>query len=228
IMEHLAQIGFSQSYTYFTWRNTAAELKAYMEELTKGPKQYYFRPNFWPNTPDILPAHLVTGGINMHIIRVVLAACLSSNYGLYGPVYERVINKPMPGKEEYIDNEKYEIAHWPATEPGPVWQIIRKVNHLRKKLRALQITNNIEFLECSNEQLLAFVKYDLLERKHLLIVVCMDPAQPQSGWIKLPLDKLNTTCNLPLTVHDELHHETYQWQQDWNYIALDAGSKPAH
>jgi starch synthase (maltosyl-transferring) len=228
IMEHLAQIGFSQSYTYFTWRNTAAELKAYMEELTKGPKQYYFRPNFWPNTPDILPAHLVTGGINMHIIRVVLAACLSSNYGLYGPVYERVINKPMPGKEEYTDNEKYEIAHWPATEPGPVWQIIRKVNHLRKKFRALQITNNIEFLECSNEQLLAFVKYDLLERKHLLIVVCMDPAQPQSGWIKLPLDKLNTTYNLPLTVHDELHHETYQWQQDWNYIALDASSKPAH
>src|SRR5690606_34004500 len=109
IMERLAKIGFNQSYTYFTWRNSKAELVEYMTELTKTDKRYYFRPNFWPNTPDILHESLVHGGENAHIMRLVLAATMSSNYGLYGPVYEFCINTPHPGKEEYTNNEKYEL-----------------------------------------------------------------------------------------------------------------------
>src|SRR5690606_12205969 len=111
IMEQLAKAGFNQSYTYFTWRNTKTELQEYILQLT-GEYRPFFRPNFWPNTPDILPEHLVVGGDNAHIIRVLLAATLSSNYGLYGPVYELGINDPFPGKEEYNNNEKYEVKHW--------------------------------------------------------------------------------------------------------------------
>lgn len=228
IMEQLAMAGFTQSYTYFTWRNTANELKEYLTELTKTDKQHFFRPNFWPNTPDILPEHLVTGGNNMHIIRVLLAATLSSNYGLYGPVYERGINQPMPGKEEYIDNEKYEIKHWPEQEPSRIWKTVKTINQIRRRFAALQVTNNIQFLESSNEQLLAFMKYDEIERKHLLIVITLDAAREQTGWVKLPIDKLNDVYGLPLQIRDEFNDDEYTWSQDWNYIALDAATKPAH
>jgi len=228
IMEQLAMAGFTQSYTYFTWRNTAKELKEYLTELTKTDKQYFFRPNFWPNTPDILPEHLVTGGDNMHIIRVLLAATLSSNYGLYGPVYERGINAPMPGKEEYVDSEKYEIKHWKEEEPSRIWLTVKAINRIRKKFQALQVTNNIEFLESSNENLIAFMKYDELGRKHLLVVITLDPSNEQTGWIKLPLKELNAVYSLPLQVYDELNNEEYTWTQDWNYIALNAAHKAAH
>src|SRR5690606_29924077 len=111
LMERLAKAGYTQSYTYFTWRNTRQDLEEYLTELTKTDKRYYMRPNFWPNTPDILHHELTVGGEAIHLIRFILAATLSSNYGLYGPVYEFTINEQYPGKEEYIDNEKYEIKH---------------------------------------------------------------------------------------------------------------------
>jgi len=227
IMEHLAMIGFSQSYTYFTWRNTRQELQQYMTELSKGPKQFFFRPNFWPNTPDILPAHLVTGGVNMHIIRLLLAATLSSNYGLYGPVYERGICEPAPGKEEYTDNEKYEIRYWEPEAESRTWSVIRKVNQIRHTYEALQVTNNIEFLSCSNDAIMAYLKWDPNGDRHLLVVICLDPHYPQSGWIQIPREKLFRLYGA-VAVEDLLQEEHYDWNNDWNYVALDPHHKPAH
>lgn len=228
IMEHLAMAGFTQSYTYFTWRNTAKELKEYVTELTQGEKQYFFRPNFWPNTPDILPEHLVTGGEPMHVIRVLLAATLSSNYGIYGPVYERGINTPMPGKEEYIDNEKYEVKHWQPEPPSRIWQVITRINHIRQRFAALQQTNNIRFLESSNDSVLAYLKYDETDNRHLLVVITLDPHQPQTAWVNIPLQELTAAFGQPLSIYDELNDNRYSWAQDWNYVALEPGGTPAH
>ncbi|WP_118976380.1 alpha-1,4-glucan--maltose-1-phosphate maltosyltransferase [Taibaiella koreensis] len=228
IMEHLAMAGFTQSYTYFTWRNSKQELQQYLTELTKGPQQYFFRPNFWPNTPDILPEHLVTGGDNMHVIRLLLAATLSSSYGIYGPVFERGINKLMPGKEEYSDNEKYEIRHWDTLPDTAISRAIVKINHIRKRFRALQQTNNIEFLDTSNEQIMAYVKYSEEDGEHLLIVISLDPHHAQSAWIHTPRARLTGDRGDILYLSDELNQEHYQWDQDWNYVALEPGFKPAH
>lgn len=227
IMEHLAMAGFTQSYTYFTWRNTKQELQAYMLELTRGPKQHFFRPNFWPNTPDILPAHLVSGGANAHVIRLLLAATLSSNYGLYGPVYERGINTPAPGKEEYTDNEKYEIKYWEPAPESRTWQVIRQVNHIRRSFTALQVTNNISFADTSNDQIMAYIKWDELQQRHLLIVITLDPHHAQSAWITIP-EKLRKLYGHTLHIHDELNEEEYSWQEERNYVALDPSQKPAH
>lgn len=227
IMEHLAMTGFTQSYTYFTWRNTKAELQTYVTELTASPVHAYFRPNFWPNTPDILPEHLVTGGENMHVVRLLLAATLSSNYGIYGPVYERGIHQPMPGKEEYIDNEKYEIKHWSPVAETRIWKTIKSVNHIRRQFFALQTTNNIQFLDTSNDQIMAFIKFDEINHKHLLIIINLDVYNRQSAWVNIPSEILQR-YTLPLFVSDQLHEEEYTWPQDWNYVELDPYYKPAH
>lgn len=228
IMEHLAMTGFTQSYTYFTWRNTKSELEAYMTELTQGDKQFFFRPNFWPNTPDILPEHLVTGGENAHIIRVLLAATLSANYGLYGPVYQRGINEPMKGKEEYADNEKYEIKYWEPQPPTRIWNAIKKVNQLRHQFAALQTTNNIEFLPTSNESVMAYLKKDVLHHHHLLIVITLDSHTTQSAWVNIPRQRLEEIYGGPLRVYDHLNDEQYDWDKDWNYVELNPAQKPAH
>ena len=227
VMDHLAMIGFTQSYTYFTWRNTKQELQEYVTQLTTTSMHVYFRPNFWPNTPDILPEHLVTGGRNMHIIRLLLAATLSSNYGIYGPVYERGINQPMPGKEEYIDNEKYEIKYWPPVAETGIWDTIKKVNSIRKQFFALQITNNIQFLNTSNDQIMAFLKFDEIEHKNLLIIINLDAYNRQSAWVNIPAEILHQ-YTLPLSISDQLNKEDYTWTQDWNYVELEPYHKPAH
>lgn len=228
IMEHLAIIGFTQSYTYFTWRNTKKELQDYVIELTQTSKQHFFRPNFWPNTPDILPEHLVTGGENMHIIRVLLAATLSSNYGLYGPVFQRGINQPMPGKEEYIDNEKYEIKYWEPVEETRIWKTIKKVNHIRKEFAALQSTNNIEFLNTSNDAIIAYLKRDELGNRHIIVVINLDEKNTQSAWINIPQLELNRLYGPVLHITDQLNNENYEWNSDWNYVELNPDTKPGH
>ncbi len=135
-MERLAKIGFTQSYTYFTWRIDQEEIKEYMTELSTAPLKDFFRPNFWPNTPDILPPHLTKGGEPAHIVRTILAATLSSNWGMYGPVYEFGMTQPMPAKEEYIDNEKYEVKHWDWNAQTPIRETIRQVNQYSKGKRS--------------------------------------------------------------------------------------------
>ncbi|WP_256007431.1 alpha-1,4-glucan--maltose-1-phosphate maltosyltransferase [Pedobacter deserti] len=228
IMERLAKVGFNQSYTYFTWRNTPEEIKEYMTELTKTELRYYFRPNFWPNTPDILPPVLVEGGENAHIMRLILAATLSSNYGLYGPVYEFGINAPHGQKEEYIDNEKYEIKHWDWDKETRIREIITLVNQIRRENPALQSTWNIEFAKATNEQLLCFVKVDERSGNRLIIAVNMDVWNRQSGMVTLPMKHLGIDYDTPFEVHDLLSKERYSWKGDKQYIELNPYLMPAH
>ena len=157
-MYRLAKGGFSQSYTYFTWRNTEQELKAYIHELKNSEVTEYFRPNFWPNTPDILPEHLQYGRRPAFIMRLVLAATLSSNYGIYGPAFELCVSEAVPGKEEYLDSEKYEIKKWDWAQEGNIKDFIARVNKIRKGNPALQTYKNIHFCDTENDQLIAYVQ----------------------------------------------------------------------
>ena len=228
VMEQLAKAGFNQSYSYFTWRNTKYELETYMKELTKTELRDYFRPNFWPNTPDILPPALIHGGENAHIMRLILAATLSSNYGLYGPVYEFGINNPHGTKEEYIDNEKYEIKHWDWNAYSRIGEIITRINKIRKGNSALQSTWNIEFAETTNEHIICYVKTDLKTNNKLVIAVNLDVKQTQSAMVKLPLQVLKISEDSPFLVHDLLSGSQYTWQGEWQFVELNPFMMPAH
>jgi len=228
MMERLAKIGFNQSYTYFTWRNEKWEFEQYLNELTKTDQQYYFRPNFWANTPDILPHHLVTGGENAHILRLILAATLSSNYGIYGPVYEFGINAPHPGKEEYTDNEKYEIKHWDWTRYSRTAEIITLINQIRNENPVLQTTWNLDFTEAQNEHILCYTKTGDQASDALLIAVNLDAFHTQGAYIKVPLDKFGIDPGLQYQVLDMLSGEKYIWQGEYNYVQLNPYDMPAH
>jgi starch synthase (maltosyl-transferring) len=228
IMERLGKAGFNQSYTYFTWRNTKAEIQEYMTELTKTEMRYYYRPNFWPNTPDILPPALTKGGDNAHIMRVVLAATLSSNYGLYGPVYEFGINTPHGAKEEYVDNEKYEIKHWNWNQYTRIGDIITRLNRIRRQNPALQTTWNIEFGDTSNEQIICYIKTDEATQNNLVITVNLDAFNTQGAHVKIPLAKMGIGYHEPYRVTDLLSGSVYQWLGDYNYVELNPQQMPAH
>ena len=210
LMEQLAGFGFTQSYTYFTWRNSKKEIEDYMMELTKTDQRFYFRPNFWPNTPDILHEELVHGGENIHIIRLILAATLSSNYGLYGPVYEFTINEPFPGKEEYLNNEKYEIKHWEWNSYTKTKELIARINKIRKENLALQETNNIRFLPTKNEKMIAYIKEDKTGLDHLLIIVNLDPFNTHSCTVDLNFNDDDFRSG-PYFLTDLLSGEKYVW-----------------
>ena len=228
LMERLAKTGFNQSYTYFTWRNTKYELETYMKELTKTEMRYYFRPNFWPNTPDILPPALIHGGENAHIMRLILAATLSSNYGLYGPVYEFGFNTPHGAKEEYVDNEKYEIKQWNWTKYTRIREMIIRINQIRKKNTALQTTWNIEFVETTSDQIIAYLKTDVKTNNTLLIVVNLDVTQTHSASLRIPLETLPIDSSSELKVSDLLSGDTYYWRGEWQYVELNPYLMPAH
>ena len=228
LMERLAKTGFNQSYTYFTWRNTKYELETYMKELTKTELRYYFRPNFWPNTPDILPPALISGGENAHIMRLILAATLSSNYGLYGPVYEFAINTPHGQKEEYVDNEKYEIKHWNWTKYTRIREIITRVNQIRKQNSALHSTWNIRFVETTGDQVICYLKTDPETNNRLLIAVNLDVAQTHGATIKIPFEGLNIDPSLEFSATDLLSGDTYYWRGESQYIQLNPYLMPAH
>ena len=181
VMEELAKIGFNQSYTYFTWRNTKEEFIEYLTQLTKTEVREYYRPNFWPNTPDILPISLENQEEPSFIIRLILAATMSSNYGLYGPVFEFGLNEAYPGKEEYIHSEKYQIYHWDWHRNTRTKEMISLLNRIRKENEALQTTWNIEFCDTDNEHLICYSKVDQDEKNKLIIVVNLDPHHTQSG-----------------------------------------------
>ncbi|MBS1585959.1 MAG: alpha-1,4-glucan--maltose-1-phosphate maltosyltransferase [Bacteroidetes bacterium] len=228
LMEQLGKIGFTQSYTYFAWRNTKWELEQYVKELTQAPLKYYFRPNFWPNTPDILTEELVNGKENAHVIRLLLAATLSSSYGIYGPVYEYNVADATPGKEEYIDNEKYEIKHWDWDKHTKTFELICRMNRIRKEHPALQVIDNIQFLETNNEQLIAYLKVSELHTDTLITVINLDPYNVQSGHIKLPPALINKEIDESFVVHDLLGGDTYQWQGEWHFVSLNPYDIPAH
>src|SRR5690554_2587408 len=208
-MEKLAKIGFNQSYTYFTWRNSAEEFREYLNELTQTDRRDYFRPNFWPNTPDILPISLENKGEASFLIRIFLAATLSSNYGIYGPLFELGLNKAYPGKEEYIDSEKYEIKNWDWARRTKTKDLITKLNQIRKQNTALQTTWNIEFHETDNPELMCYSKIDREKGNKLLFIVSLDGEYTQSGWIKVPMEEFGINESEPFVLHDLISGEHY-------------------
>jgi starch synthase (maltosyl-transferring) len=228
IMSSLAKIGFTQSYTYFTWRVNKQEITEYMNELVAGPSRNYFRPNFWPNTPDILPYHLQHQGENIFIIRLALAATLASNYGIYGPAYEFYDNVPVTGREEYFDSEKYEIKRHDWKKTNRMTDIITLLNGARKNNAALQSTWNIQFCAIENPNLIAFLKATDDLSNIVLIVVNLEPNERQSGFVQLPKGRLKLGDRINVKVRDLITEEYYTWMQEWNYVELDPYKMPFH
>lgn len=228
IMARLAKIGFHQSYSYFTWRKNKAELTEYLTQLTQTELREYFRANFWPNTPDILPEYLQNTGFSNNAIRYVLAATLSSNYGMYGPVYEYLVNTPVPGKEEYLDSEKYEVRHWDWSLKSSFHDLIAKINHIRRQNPAFYSTFNIQFCETDNPSLMAYFKQTEDKANAILIVVNLDPHNKQSGWIKAPLELLGIHEGEIMELHDLMDGSHYHWNRSWNYAELDPRLMPCH
>jgi len=186
VMEQLAKQGYTQSYTYFTWRNSKHELIEYVEDLTKTDKREYMRPNFWPNTPDINPFHLQGANESKYIQRYVLAATLSSNIGIYGPIFEHMISDALPGKEEYLNSEKFQICNYEWSKENKLITLITKINEIRKKQEALQQTNNIRFCNIENDNLIAFYKRNHSKTNELLIYIHLEPYYAQQGPVQLP------------------------------------------
>jgi len=228
VMQQLAKVGFSQSYTYYTWRTSKAELIEYMTTLTQTEMKNYFRPNFWPNTPDILPYNLQSGLEAVFFTRFFLAATLSSNYGFYGPVFEFMVHDALPGKEEYYNSEKYEICKWDWSKKTRFTELISKVNQARSTNKALQSTNNIQFCDIANDQLLSYYKQSAEGDNQLLFVVNLDPYHKQDGWVKVPLKEAGLLADQEFTVHDVLTGSQYVWKGEWNYVALDPHVLPFH
>ena len=229
IMYRLAKLGFTQSYTYFTWRNTKLELTQYLTELTQGDAREFFRPNFWPNTPDILPEYLHYASYPAFAARLVLAATLSSNYGIYGPAFELLVNEPVaPGKEEYLNSEKYEIKRWDIQRPGSLKELITRVNCIRHDNLALQSNQSLRFHDIDNDQIIAYSKATPDLSNIIVVVVNLDPYHKQSGWLTLPLDEFSIDPQQTYQAHDLLGNARFFWQGARNYIELDPQSAPAH
>ena len=220
IMQALAKVGFTQSYTYYTWRNTKYELVEYLTELTKGPEREYFRPNFWPNTPDINPFILQDGSEHAFLTRLFMAATISSNYGIYGPVFEQMVHDSIPGKEEYLDSEKYEARYWDWDKNNRLIAMIKLINALRKIHPALQQTFDIHFCNIENEQLIAYHKRSKNGDEHILCIVNLDPYNKQSGMVQLPLHRMPSNPGDNLIIKDLITDNSYNWHDEWNYIEL--------
>jgi starch synthase (maltosyl-transferring) len=219
VMHELAKAGFSQSYTYFTWRNTKQELMEYMNQLTQGPMSESFRPNFWPNTPDILPYALQNQTEHIYLIRYFLAATLSSNCGVYGPVYELMQNAALPGKEEYKDSEKFQVSQWNWDERNAITHLYTVVNNARKTYKALQRTNNITFCDIANDQLLAYLKKGT-DGSTILCVVNLDGQYPQAGQLRLHPDQLDKQYHEAINLKDLITGKTYTWHGDSHFVQL--------
>lgn len=226
-MKHtLAKLGFTQSYTYFTWRNTKWEITDYMTELTQTDAQYYFRPNFFANTPDILPVYLQRGGRPAFRIRAVLAGTLSPTYGIYSG-FEFCENTPIPGKEEYLNSEKFEITTRDWTQDYNIKDTIRRVNEIRQKNPALQQLANLHFLPADNDNIIFFLKMDEEKSNILLIAVNVDPYNVQECTVHIPLDLLGFPWGSRFEVQDLLTEEHYIWSEH-NFVRLDPHDRPAH
>jgi starch synthase (maltosyl-transferring) len=256
-MERLAKLGYTQSYTYFAWRNTKPELINYMRELTTTDQAEYFRPNFWPNTPDILTEYLQTGGRAAFMNRIVLATTLTASYGIYGPAFELMEYEPREaGSEEYLDSEKYEIRQRDLSRSDSLCHLIARLNTIRRNNSALQHNRTLRFhpvqLEgVEVEDVIAYTKSSaaapvtptgraIYKYEHwtpprpgpdhnlILTVVSLDIDRVRGGWVQLPLAELGIDPGRPFQVHDLLGGAHYEWNGAWNYVRLDPASVPAH
>jgi len=229
VMHRLAKLGFTQSYTYFAWRNTKHELTEYFTELTQGPGRDYFRPNCWPNTPDILTEYLQVGGRPAFMSRLVLAATLSANYGIYGPAYEHCENRPREtGSEEYLDSEKYQLRAWDLDRPDSLAAFIGRVNAARRENAALQSDRGLAFFSTDNDQLIAYAKSTPDRSNVIVAVVNLDPHHVQSGWIDVDLDWAGVDAGAGYQMHDLLTGARYLWNGRRNFVSLDPARVPAH
>ena len=228
VMYRLAKLGFSQSYTYFTWRNTKPELTQYFTELTRTELSDFFRANLWPNTPDILTEYLQFGGRPAFMTRLVLAAMLGASYGIYGPAFELCENVARePGSEEYLDSEKYEIKHWDLEKPGSLRELIARVNRIRRENRALQSDRNLRFYPVDNPEIICFGKSTDDLSNVIVVAVNLDPHHTQSGWVELPAEELGLNPQQTFQMHELLTDARYLWQGKRNYVQLDPDSVPA-
>jgi starch synthase (maltosyl-transferring) len=233
VMYGLAKRGFTQSYTYFTWRNSKAELQSYLEEITRPPVSDFFLPNFWPNTPDILHKTLQVGGRPAFMHRLILAATLVSNYGIYGPAYELAENapaRPAAGKsesEEYLDSEKYQIRQRDRNRPDSLVPLIAALNRIRRENRALQSNASLHFHAVDNPNLICYSKTTPGFENTILVVVNIDSFNEQTGWVNLGLDRLGISPHQDFLVDDLLSGAQYTWQER-SYVALRPGVQPAH
>ncbi len=228
-MHRLARGGFTQSYTYFTWRNLKWEIEQYFEALTQSPTVDYFWPNLWPNTPDILPEYLQMGGRPAFLIRLVLAATLSSSYGVYGPAFELCVDEPKePGSEEYNDSEKYEIVQWDLNQPCNLKGFIQRINRIRRINPALQQNKNLIFHPTQGEDIVCYSKFTDDLSNIILTAVNLDPHHTHSTILKLPLKELDLDDGRPFQMHDLISDARYMWRSNDNYLELDPHAAPAH
>lgn len=227
LMYSLAKLGFSQSYTYFTWRNSKSELIEYFTELTQTEVADFFRPNLWPNTPDILPENLQYGGRPAFMIRLILAGTLGSAYGIYGPAFELMDAEPRPGSGEYIDNEKYELKQWPVDRPDSLAPVIRRLNHIRRENLALQSLATLRFHGTDNDALLCYSKAD--GDNVIIVVISLDPHYQQSGFVDLNFAAIGMAADHgSFQVHDLLGGGRFLWNGSRNYVELNPSQSPAH
>jgi starch synthase (maltosyl-transferring) len=225
-MKHLAKLGFTQSYTYFTWRNTAEELREYLTELTRTPMKEYFRGNLFTNTPDILNEYLVHGGRHAFRIRLLLAATLSPLYGIYSG-FELSENVPVkPGSEEYMNSEKYELRPRDFAAPGNLDNDIRRLNSVRRASRALQLYDNLTFGESENPNVLFYAKTSVED--DLLIAITTNPHVPQETIVTVPLGAVGIGQDQHYVVEDLLTGARYTWHGARNYVRLDPANEPGH
>jgi starch synthase (maltosyl-transferring) len=229
VMYRLAKLGFTQSYTYFAWRNTKWELTQYFTELTETEVREFFQPNLWPNTPDILTEYLQMGGRPAFMIRLALAATLGASYGIYGPAFELCVDTARePGSEEYLDSEKYEIKHWDLNRPESLKDFIARVNRIRRENPALHNDWSLRFHAIDNEQLICYSKHTEDFSNIVLTVVNLDPHHSHSGWIELPPAELNLDPRQAFQMHDLISGARYLWQGPRNYLELNPQIMPVH
>ena len=227
MMKALAKSGFNQSYTYFTWRNSKRELIEYFMELTQTEMSEYFGPNLWPNTPDILPFVLQDGGRPAFMIRVALAATLSPLYGIYSG-YELCENEALPGREEYLDSEKYQYKERDWNAPGNIKDWIARLNKIRKENRALQLYTNLRFHDAENDAILFYSKMTAARDNIILVVVNLDPHRKQNSFVDVPIESFGQMASDVYQVQDLLSGATYTWHGRRNYVELDPDIQPAH
>ena len=228
-LRELAKLGFSQSYTYFPWRNAKYELTAYLTELAQTPVREFFRPNQWPNTPDILTEFLQIGSRAAFMIRFLLAATLGANYGIYGPAFELLESRPLrAGSEEYLDSEKYQIRYWDLGKPDSLRELIALVNRIRHENPALQSDWQLNFHPVDNEQLICYSKRSQDGTNLVVMVVNLDPHHTQSGFVELPLDEWKIEEDRPYQANDLLTGARYVWSGRRNYVEINPASVPGH
>jgi starch synthase (maltosyl-transferring) len=228
VMHYLAKSGFTQSYSYFTWRNTKWEITQYFTELTQPPGVDYLRPNLFANTPDILPEYLQHGGPAGHQIRLILAATLGATYGIYGPSFEQFENVPRPQSEEYIDSEKFQLRHWDWNRPNVFREFIALVNRIRRENPALHYNDRLQFYQCDNEEILFFGKTTPDYSNTIMVIVNLDPNYAQAGHVRVPLHQFGLTPDDSFQVQDLLTGAHFMWHGEANYVALDPKVTAAH